>query len=94
MIINSRKLAELMLELDSYKKSLASKNEELTQIIKCMDSAWEGDSQYEEVGSPALKGIIKGNDEAVELLSQTLFDLEAWLEAVKLFEAKRGGRGM
>jgi len=83
--INPRKLAELIENLTSYKKGLVSKNEELTQIRNRMDMAWEGDSQYNDVGRPALQRMINNNDEVVELLNGTLADLDSWLSAVQEF---------
>lgn len=63
--INPRKLAELIENLTSHKKDLISKNEELVQIKNRMDMAWEGDSQYNDVGRPALQRMIKNNEEVV-----------------------------
>lgn len=87
--INPRKLAELIENLTSHKKDLISKNEELVQIKNRMDMAWEGDSQYNDVGRPALQRMIKNNEEVVELLSCTLMDLDSWLGAVQEFVNRR-----
>ncbi len=80
--INPKNLAELINELTAYKNNLDSKNSELITIKRQMNNAWEEDSQYNEVGRPALEGIIKVNGEVIELLGSTLNDLSIWLEAV------------
>ena len=87
--INPQKLAEMINTLTAHKNGLISRNEELSQIKQRMDEAWRGDSQYEEVGGPALRHMIANNDEVVDLLNTTLEGLVSWLEAVKQLANKR-----
>lgn len=92
--INSAKLAELIAELKSYTSGLSSNTEEMRDIKKSMDNAFEGDTQYEDAGKPAIEGIIGVNEEVIELLKDTLSDLDAWLDAVKMVLAKQDGQMM
>ena len=92
--INPARLAELITELKIYKTRLSSNNEEMCDIEKSMDNAWEGDTQYQDVGKKAIEGIISVNKEVIELLGSTLKDLDGWLEAVKIFSAKHNGQMM
>ena len=89
IMINPRRLADLLNTLKAHKKGLISKNDELSLIKRRMDEAWRGDSQNEEVGRPALHRMIDNNDEVVKLLNETLKDLDIWLEAVNQMANKR-----
>ena len=92
--IDPQKLAELIEELDSYKGKLASNNEEMVSIKQSMDYAFEGDTEYEDVGQAAIQGIINVNEEVITLLNDTLKDLDAWLEAVRELLAMQQGQMM
>lgn len=88
--INPKKLNDLIENLRSYTKDLIKKNDDLSDIKRGMDRAWEDDSQYMDVGGPALTRMIENNEDVIKLLNDTLDDLEIWRDAVAEYEKQRG----